>query len=115
MTACGWQVIFTGTQPELEMVENIRVAMAASSCSLAGCLSVEEMAALVSLAPIVIASNSGPVHIAAAVGTPVVDLYALTNPQHTPGEFPIASSRTMCPASTATKVSARKVITTACV
>jgi len=24
------------------------------------------------------------VHIAAALGTPVVDLYALTNPQHTP-------------------------------
>ncbi|MFP5406740.1 MAG: glycosyltransferase family 9 protein, partial [Gammaproteobacteria bacterium] len=27
---------------------------------------------------------TGPAHIAAAVGTPVVDLYALTNPQHTP-------------------------------
>ena len=88
VTECGWQVVFTGTQPELELVENIRVVMAVSSCSLAGCLSVEEMAALVSLAPIVIASNSGPVHIAAAVGTPVVDLYALTNPQHTPWGVP---------------------------
>ena len=29
-------------------------------------------------------NNTGPVHIAAALGTPVVDLYALTNPQHTP-------------------------------
>ncbi|MEX2599096.1 MAG: glycosyltransferase family 9 protein, partial [Dehalococcoidia bacterium] len=26
--------------------------------------------------------------IAAAVGTPVVDLYALTNPQHTPWQVP---------------------------
>src|SRR2546425_4889283 len=35
-----------------------------------------------------ISNNTGPVHIAAAVGTPVVDLYALTNPQHTPWGVP---------------------------
>jgi ADP-heptose:LPS heptosyltransferase len=39
-------------------------------------------------APLLIANNTGPVHIAAAVGTPVVDLYALTNPQHTPWQVP---------------------------
>jgi ADP-heptose:LPS heptosyltransferase len=33
-------------------------------------------------------NNTGPAHIAAAVGTPVVDLYALTNPQHTPWHVP---------------------------
>ncbi|MGA8351985.1 MAG: glycosyltransferase family 9 protein, partial [Isosphaeraceae bacterium] len=33
-------------------------------------------------------NNTGPVHVAAAVGTPVVDLYALTNPQHTPWGVP---------------------------
>jgi ADP-heptose:LPS heptosyltransferase len=37
---------------------------------------------------VLIANNSGPVHLAAAVGTPVVDLYALTNPQHTPWGVP---------------------------
>lgn len=35
-----------------------------------------------------VGNNSGPAHIAAAVGTPVVDLYALTNPQHTPWMVP---------------------------
>jgi ADP-heptose:LPS heptosyltransferase len=35
-----------------------------------------------------LANNSGPVHLAAAVGTPIVDLYALTNPQHTPWGVP---------------------------
>jgi len=43
-----------------------------------------ELAALVSLASVVLANNSGPAHVAAAMGTPVVVLYALTNPQHTP-------------------------------
>jgi ADP-heptose:LPS heptosyltransferase len=33
-------------------------------------------------------NNSLPAHIAAAVGTPVVDLYALTNLQHTPWAVP---------------------------
>ena len=37
---------------------------------------------------LLISNNTGPVHIAAAVGTPVVDLYALTNPQHTPWRVP---------------------------
>ncbi len=39
-------------------------------------------------APLLVSNNTGPVHIAAAVGTPVVDLYALTNPQHTPWGVP---------------------------
>jgi ADP-heptose:LPS heptosyltransferase len=47
-----------------------------------------ELAALIEAASLLIANNSGPVHLAAAVGTPVVDLYALTNPQHTPWQVP---------------------------
>ena len=47
-----------------------------------------ELAALIAEADLLIANNSGPVHLAAAVGTPVVDLYALTNPQHTPWQVP---------------------------
>lgn len=46
--------------------------------------SLAELAALVSLASVVVANNSGPAHVAAAMGTPVAVLYALTNPQHTP-------------------------------
>jgi ADP-heptose:LPS heptosyltransferase len=46
------------------------------------------MAALLSMAPLLIANNTGPVHMAAAFGTPVVDVYAATNPQHTPWMTP---------------------------
>jgi len=35
-------------------------------------------------APVVVSVNTGTIHIAAAVQTPVVVLYAQTNPQHTP-------------------------------
>jgi ADP-heptose:LPS heptosyltransferase len=43
-----------------------------------------ELSALVALAGVLVANNSGPAHVAAATGTPVVVLYALTNPQHAP-------------------------------
>jgi len=58
--------------------------MGVPSDSLAGDLRLSDLAALLSAAPLLLSNNTGPVHIAAAVGTPVVDLYALTNPQHTP-------------------------------
>jgi ADP-heptose:LPS heptosyltransferase len=84
VTREGWDVLFTGTGPEVELVELIRSAMGVPSYSLAGRLNLGEMAALLARAPMLIANNTGPVHMAAALGTPVVDLYALTNPQHTP-------------------------------
>ncbi len=80
----SFQILFTGTQPEIELVEHIRGLMRTPSFSLAGRLSVEELAAAISLAPLLVSNNTGPVHIAAGIQTPVVDLYALTNPQHAP-------------------------------
>jgi len=84
----GVQVVFTGDAGERPLVEEIRARMGEPSRSLAGELSLAELAALIERAPALIASNTGPVHVAAAVGTPVVDLYALTNPQHTPWLVP---------------------------
>lgn len=82
------QVVFTGTPPEQELVESIRFLMGVPSYSLVDRLCLEELAALLQLSPLLISNNTGPVHIAAAVGTPVVDLYALTNLQHTPWGIP---------------------------
>ena len=58
------------------------------SVNLAGALELGELAALIGHAKVLVSNNSGPVHIASALGTPVVDLYALTNPQHTPWQTP---------------------------
>jgi lipopolysaccharide heptosyltransferase II len=82
------QVVLTGTAPERELVEGIQQAANVRSYSLADRLSLTELTALLELAPLLISNNTGPAHIAAAVGTPVVDLYALTNPQHTPWGVP---------------------------
>jgi lipopolysaccharide heptosyltransferase II len=84
----GFISILTGGQGEVDLVEDIRMMANVPSISLAGQLTVAELAAVISKAPLMISNNTGPVHLAAAVGTPIVDLYALTNPQHIPWGVP---------------------------
>jgi lipopolysaccharide heptosyltransferase II len=80
----GFCVVLSGDRHERALCDEINRSLAGGACNLAGELSLAEMVALVHAAPLLLCGNTGPVHIAAAVGTPVVDLYALTNPQHTP-------------------------------
>ncbi|HET7552873.1 MAG TPA: lipopolysaccharide heptosyltransferase II [Gemmatimonadaceae bacterium] len=80
----GEQVVFSGSAGERELVAGIRHAMVEPSFTVAGELDLSELVALVAEAPLLVSNNTGPAHIAAATGTPVVDIYALTNPQHTP-------------------------------
>jgi lipopolysaccharide heptosyltransferase II len=86
----GVQVVFAGEAIDRPLVEEIRMRMAAPSASLAGRVDLPGLAALLAAAPVLVAGNTGPVHLAAAAGTSVVDLYALTNPQHTPWGVPSA-------------------------
>ncbi|HZZ91943.1 MAG TPA: glycosyltransferase family 9 protein [Usitatibacter sp.] len=81
-------VAVTGDASERALAEDVARGAGARARSLAGQLSLGEFAGLMSLSPVLVSSNTGAVHIAAAVGTPVVDLYALTNPQHTPWQVP---------------------------
>ncbi len=82
------QILFTGSRSEAPLVRQIQTDMGVSSSSLAGELDLGELAALIDLAPLLVTNNTGPAHIAAAVGTNVLVLYALTNPQHTPWMVP---------------------------
>ena len=78
------ELVFTGSAQEQALIEGIRASLHFPSHSTAGRLDLAELGALIERAELMVANNTGPVHIAAALGTPVVDLYALTNPQHTP-------------------------------
>src|SRR5690606_8778075 len=84
----GWQAVLTGSRSEAALVEAVRHDAGVASASFAGRLDLDELGALIERAPVVLSNNTGPAHVAAAVGTPVVDLYALTNPQHTPWQVP---------------------------
>jgi lipopolysaccharide heptosyltransferase II len=80
----GCTAVFTGSAAEQDLVDAARAQMSQPAVSLAGASGLGELAALIAGARLLLANNTGPVHLAAALGTPVIDLYALTNPQHTP-------------------------------
>lgn len=81
-------IVFSGGADEAALVESIRAQLGYPAYSLAGKLDLGKFAAVLAQAPLLVVNNGGPAHLAAAVGTPVVDLYALTNPQHTPWQVP---------------------------
>jgi lipopolysaccharide heptosyltransferase II len=84
----GYHVLVTGSAEEAALVRELCHRIGPNAIDLAGQLDITQLSALISAAPLLITNNTGPAHIAAAVGTPTVDIYALTNPQHTPWQVP---------------------------
>jgi ADP-heptose:LPS heptosyltransferase len=84
----SFQILVTGGASEKRLCDRITDGIGNSSYCLAGLVSIEELIALIDEAPLIISVNTGTVHIAAATQTPIIVLYALTNPQHTPWEVP---------------------------
>lgn len=84
----NYKIIFTGSESEKSLIDEIIASMQQRAISFAGLLPLSALAALISYARVLVANNTGPAHISAAVGTPVVSLYALTNLQHTPWKVP---------------------------
>lgn len=80
-------VVMTGAADEVPLTKEIAGGNPRAFL-LAGQLTLGELGGVISLAPVMVSNNTGPAHLAAAVGTPVVDLYALTNPQHAPWQVP---------------------------
>jgi ADP-heptose:LPS heptosyltransferase len=80
----GYKIVLTGNGSERDYAGEIAHHLGAAAMNIAGELTVGELIALIAAAPVLVSNNTSPVHIAAAVGTPVVVLYAMTNPQHTP-------------------------------
>lgn len=76
----GATVLLTGTESERELVSRVRSRMRQPAVALAGELSFGAFCGLIEAAHLTITNNTGPMHIAAAVKTPVVALFALTNP-----------------------------------
>lgn len=83
----GLQLVVTGAAKEKALAEALCAAAggaAAGIYSVAGRLNMESLIALIAGSRLVISVNTVTAHICAATGTPVVVLYAMTNPQHTP-------------------------------
>ena len=79
----GMAVVFSGGPQDVQDIEEIRAAMTGKAVSLAGRTSLKELAALYERAAVLITTDTGPMHIAAAAGAPVVALFGSTAPWRT--------------------------------
>jgi heptosyltransferase I len=76
----GMRVVLTGGPSELEVTtgQDIESAMQHGILNLIGKDTITQSVALLKQAAVVISPDSGPAHLASAVGTPVIGLYAAT-------------------------------------
>ncbi|MDZ7330974.1 MAG: glycosyltransferase family 9 protein [candidate division KSB1 bacterium] len=77
-------LLFTGSGAEIGMVEIIQSAMKHQAYSVAGKCSLQELAALIQRAQLFISGNTGPMHIAVAVGTSTVSIFTHIDPDDHP-------------------------------
>lgn len=75
----GLTVVLTGGKTSIEHDYGQRIAAAAEVTNLIGETSLPELLALIKQARVVVCPDSGPAHMANAVGTPVVGLFATSN------------------------------------
>ena len=85
MMAGGWQVWIFGSASDVAIAGEIERGLDARSWSnLAGNTSLAEAIDLMSVASVLVSNDSGLMHIAAALGKPVVGIYGSTSPDFTP-------------------------------
>lgn len=82
LVSLGRRVVVTGGASEQDLVTRVAGRHVASGrvVDLAGRTDFSQLAAVISRADAVVCGNTGPAHIAAAMGTPVVSIYAPTVP-----------------------------------
>jgi lipopolysaccharide heptosyltransferase II len=77
----GATVVLTGASSDAEMVDAVVARMKQKPLDLVGKTNVPQLVALLERCDLVISGDSGPLHIAGAVGTPVVAIHGPTDPK----------------------------------
>jgi lipopolysaccharide heptosyltransferase II len=88
-TNCRW--VLLGGRNDVDFAGELMMALGEADCvNLAGRTSLRELCAVLRLCRVVLTNDTGPMHLAAAVGTPVVAPFGSTSPELTgpglPGE-----------------------------
>jgi ADP-heptose:LPS heptosyltransferase len=110
LSALGHRVVVTGGPDEAALTAYVADASATGAVDLGGRTDLRRLAGVLAAADAVVVGNTGPAHLAAAVGTPVVSLFAPTVPaaRWAPYGVPTAllgDQRAACAATRATRCS----------
>lgn len=85
----GLKVVLFGSKNDQPVTGEI-AALAPGAIDLAGQTTLTDVIDLIAAAKVSVSNDSGLMHVAAAVGTPIVGVYGSTSPENTP---PLAESR----------------------
>lgn len=75
MAEHGVRICLVADSDDARFARQVKTAMRQPALDFSGRLTVAELAALLHRCRVLISNDSGPVHVAAAVGTPVVDIF----------------------------------------
>ncbi len=78
--ATDWPILFTGDASAIPAVTAVSSEIGHAARNLAGRTSLLELAAILGTSRLVLTTDSGPMHVAAAVGTPLVALFGPADP-----------------------------------
>jgi len=84
----GLPILLSGNSKERTTIVHIAAQIGSAAIPVAGLFNLEELTRCIARARAMVSVNTGPMHLCAAVGTPVLALYARTNPQHIPWMVP---------------------------
>ena len=76
----GAQILFVGVKDEIQIVTEIQVLMRGESINIAGKTTLAQLASILHTCNVFIGNDSGPMHLAAAVGTQTIGLYGPGDP-----------------------------------
>jgi len=76
-------IVITGSSDEVGLGDEIISACARKPVNLAGRTNLRDLMGLISLAAVAVTNDSGPMHVANALGTPVVAVFGPTDPRIT--------------------------------
>ena len=76
----GYQIVLVGSEDEQNVAQEVICAAKETIINLVGKTSIRELGALMKVCALFIGNDAGPMHMAAAVGCPVVGLFGPTDP-----------------------------------
>lgn len=81
LSAAGFDVVLTGSEREAELTAQIAAQLAEPATDLSGKTSLGQMAALLEGAALLVCNDTGVSHLAAAIGSPSVVVFAASEPE----------------------------------
>jgi len=80
LDSSGQSLVFVGDKNDAEIVTQIAPKLSGKSVNLAGKTTLRELASVLASCDLLVTGDTGPMHLAVAVGTPVIALFGATDP-----------------------------------